>query len=133
MLQKTIKYSNPHQKVLKPAIDEINTKSDLWVSEPEIIGKKWKKITDIRLYFGNKNEKISDDFTKELIKQYNKFKSFTIFSGCYYLREGENLPLSEMVKITRIGTDKSTGFLLHIMGIALINIQSLQVQIKIIF
>ena len=109
-LPKTYNYTRFYQYVLKPAIDEINAKSDLWVSEPEIIGKKGKKITDIRLHFGNKNEKMSDDFIRELIKQYNKFKSFNIFGGCYYLREGENLPLSEMVKITRIGADKNTGF-----------------------
>ncbi|HDZ5066206.1 TPA: replication initiation protein [Campylobacter jejuni] len=33
-------YRNFCDYVLKPAITEINAKSDLWVSEPEIIGKK---------------------------------------------------------------------------------------------
>lgn len=102
-------YTRFYQKVLKPAIDEINAKSDLWVSEPEIIGKKGKKITDIRLYFGNKNEKMSDDFTKELIKQYNKFKSFNVFANCRYLADGFNT-INDLMKITRISTEKNTYF-----------------------
>ncbi|WP_265607294.1 replication initiation protein, partial [Campylobacter jejuni] len=98
-LPKTYNYTRFYQYVLKPAIDEINAKSDLWVSEPEIIGKKGKKITDIRLYFGNKNEKMSDDFTKELIKQYNKFKSFNVFANCRYLADGFNT-INDLMKIT---------------------------------
>ena len=39
-LPKTYNYTRFYQKVLKPAIDEINAKSDLWVSEPEIIGNQ---------------------------------------------------------------------------------------------
>ncbi|EAL4374385.1 replication initiation protein [Campylobacter jejuni] len=108
-LPKTYNYTRFYQYVLKPAIDEINAKSDLWVSEPEIIGKKGKKITDIRLYFGNQNEKMSDDFIKELIKQYNKFKSFNVFANCRYLADSFNT-INDLMKITRISTEKNTYF-----------------------
>lgn len=108
-LPKTYNYTRFYKYVLKPAIDEINAKSDLYVSEPEIIGKKGKKITDIRLYFGNKSEKMSDDFTKELIKQYKKFKSFNIFTNCCYLADGLNT-INDMIKITRISTEENTYF-----------------------
>ncbi|HDZ5086159.1 TPA: replication initiation protein [Campylobacter jejuni] len=37
-------YRNFYDYVLKPAITEINAKSDLWVSEPEIIGKGVRKL-----------------------------------------------------------------------------------------
>ncbi|HEC1276099.1 TPA: hypothetical protein RY089_001809, partial [Campylobacter jejuni] len=61
------------------------------------------------LYFGNKNEKMSDDFTKELIKQYNKFKSFNVFANCRYLANGLNT-INDLMKITRISTEKNTYF-----------------------
>lgn len=102
-------YTRFYQKVLKPAIDEINAKSDLYVSEPEIIAKQGKKITEFRLYFGNKSEQMSDDFTKELIKQYKKFKSFNIFTNCCYLADGFNT-INDMIKITRISTEENTYF-----------------------
>lgn len=99
-------YTRFYEKVLKPALTEINAKSDLWVSEPEIIGKRGKKITNFRLYFGNKSNKMSEDFTREILKQYNKYKSFSVFANCYYLRDN----VGDLVKITQIETEKNTYF-----------------------
>ncbi|HEC1751912.1 TPA: replication initiation protein [Campylobacter lari] len=97
-------YTRFYQKVLKPAIDEINAKSDLWVSEPEVIGKKGKKITDFRLYFRNKAKQMSDDFAEVLLKQYNKFKSFNVFKNCYFFQN------EYLVKISKIEFDPNTNF-----------------------
>lgn len=97
-------YTRFYKYVLKPAIDEINTKSDLWVSEPEVIGKKGKKITDFRLYFRNKAKQMSDDFTEVLLKQYNKFKSFNVFKNCYFFQN------DYLVKISKIEYDPNTNF-----------------------
>lgn len=80
-------YNNFYKKVLKPAIDEINAKSDLYVSEPEIIAKQGKKITEFRLHFYNKSEQMSKDFTTDLIKRFKKWKTFNVFINCYYLTD----------------------------------------------
>lgn len=107
----TTSYTRFYKRVLKPAITEINAKSDLWVSEPEIIGKKGKKITDFRLYFGNKSEKMGDDFVKDLLQRYKKYKTFNVFAYAYYLPQGvEFKSMSDLQKITRIETNKNTYF-----------------------
>ena len=104
-------YTDIYAKVLQPAIREINAKSDLFVTEPEIIGKKGKKITNIRLYFGNKNEQIGLDFVNELIKRYKRYKSFNVFVNCYYLRNQELKNIrNDIARIKRISTDKNTYF-----------------------
>lgn len=104
-------YSDFYKRVLQPAIREINAKSDLFVTEPEIIGKKGKKITNIRLYFGNKNEQIGLDFVNELIKRYKRYKSFNVFANCYYLRSQELKNIrNDIARIKRISTDRNTYF-----------------------
>lgn len=106
----TSSYTRFYDKVLKPAITEINAKSDLWVSEPEIIGKKGKKITDFRLYFGNKSEKMGNDFVSDLIKRYKKHNTFNVFANAYYLATDELKSMSDLRKITRIETKQNTYF-----------------------
>lgn len=48
-------YARLYNKVIKPAIDDINKHSDLWIKEPKITKKQGKKIAAFRLYFGNKS------------------------------------------------------------------------------
>lgn len=104
-------YTDFYKRVLQPAIREINAKSDLFVTEPEIIGKNGKKITNIRLYFGNKNEQIGLDFVNELIKRYKRYKSFNVFANCYYLRSPELKNIrNDIARIKRISTDRNTYF-----------------------
>lgn len=103
-------YRNFYDYVLKPAITEINAKSDLWVSEPEIIGKRGKKITDFRLYFGNKSEKMGNDFVRDLIKRYKKHNTFNVFANAYYLATDELKSISDLRKIVRIETEHNTYF-----------------------
>lgn len=103
-------YRNFYDYVLKPAITEINAKSDLWVSEPEIIGKRGKKITDFRLYFGNKSEKMGNDFVRDLIKRYKKHNTFNVFANAYYLATDELKSMSDLRKIVRIETEHNTYF-----------------------
>lgn len=81
-------YTNFRDKVLTPAIKEINSKSDLLITKVEIIAKRGRKITDIRLHYNNKSDEIAFDFVKELIRQYKKRKSFNVFKGCLYFRDG---------------------------------------------
>lgn len=92
-------YTRFYQKVLKPAITEINAKSDLYVSEPEIIAKQGKKITEFRLYFYNKSEQMSKDFTTDLIKRFRKWKTFNIFKNCYYLTDMNDTKLRKIKDI----------------------------------
>lgn len=106
----TTSYTRFYDKVLKPAITEINAKSDLWVSEPEIIGKRGKKITDFRLYFGNKSEKMGNDFVSDLIKRYKKHNTFNVFANAYYLATDELKSISDLRKIVRIETEHNTYF-----------------------
>lgn len=106
----TTSYTRFYDKVLKPAITEINAKSDLWVSEPEIIGKRGKKITDFRLYFGNKSEKMGNDFVRDLIKRYKKHNTFNVFANAYYLATDELKSMSDLRKIVRIETEHNTYF-----------------------
>lgn len=103
-------YKNFYDKVLKPAITEINAKSDLWVSEPEIIGKRGKKITNFRLYFGNKSEKMGNDFVSDLIKRYKKHNTFNVFANAYYLATDELKSMNDLRKIVRIETEHNTYF-----------------------
>ena len=106
----TSSYTRFYDKVLKPAIKEINAKSDLWVSEPEIIGKRGKKITNFRFYFGNKSEKMGNDFIAALIKRYKKYNTFNVFANAYYLRTDELKSMSDLQKLVRIETNKNTYF-----------------------
>lgn len=106
----TSSYTRFYDKVLKPAIREINAKSDLWLSEPEIIAKRGKKITAFRFYFGNKSEKMGNDFVADLIKRYKKHKTFNVFVNAYYLMSNELKAESDLQKIVRIETNKNTYF-----------------------
>ena len=107
MLPKSYRnYDYLNKKVLQPAISEINEKSDLWVDEPKIIGKEGKKITKIRLTFGNRSEKISNDFCQNLLKMYRKLKTFNVFVGCFWQGENDKEP----VRITEIETNRGNYY-----------------------
>ncbi|RTJ92162.1 hypothetical protein C3H43_09260 [Campylobacter jejuni] len=71
-------YTNFYQRVLKPAIDEINAKSDLRVNEPSDFKKSGKKITGFRLYFSYKNDEITKNKIKAVKSNYKKwgFRAF---------------------------------------------------------
>lgn len=97
-------YNKLYKYVIYPAIKEINEKSDLNVSEPEIITKKGKKIVKFRLYFENKSQQIANEIVKELIARFKKFKSFNVFLGCFYHFNNENY------EITEIKTHRNTYF-----------------------
>lgn len=108
----TSSYTRLYEKVLKPAIKEINEKSDLWVSEPEIIEKKGKKITDFRLYFKNKSEQMADDFTEYLMERYKKFKvlsdfknPFEVFLNCPYSLVDNPQTQNDLAKIKNISLE----------------------------
>ena len=114
-LPKSYNYTRFCQKVLAPAIREINEKSDVWVSEPEIIEKKGKKITKIRLHFGNKSDKMADDFVRSIMARFDKEKSFNVFWRCPFLSDGENV--ADVHRITRINTNNNEYFQLFCDGI----------------
>ena len=90
-------YTAIYNKVLQPAIREINAKSDLFVQEPEIISKNGKKITKIRLYFISK-EKPKTIEAKVLNKQQIKMKQLNQYVGRHF-KNKEN----HTCKITHIG------------------------------
>lgn len=113
-LPKSYNYARFYQKVLTPAIREINNKSDVWVSEPEIVEKRGKKIMKIRLHFGNKSDKMVDDFVRSIMARFNKEKSFNVFAHCPFLLDNENV--SNMHKITRINTNNNEYFQLYCDG-----------------
>lgn len=98
-------YSYIFKKVLTPAIKEINEKSDLYVNEPIILKKQGKKITKIRLEFGNKADKMSDDFCRALLNLYKKLKTFNVFINCKWRDEKGNT-----VTITRIEANHSNYY-----------------------
>ena len=50
----TSSYTRYYKYVIKPAIDEINANGDMIVKEPEIVEKKGKKISVIRIRYKNK-------------------------------------------------------------------------------
>lgn len=92
-------YTNFYLKVLKPAITEINDKSDLWVSEPEIIKTKGKKVTDIRLYFSNQSDKMAGDFIRAVMNFYKKYKSFNVFLNQPYMTATDNKTIYTITSI----------------------------------
>lgn len=76
----TSSFTRFNQKVLEPAIREINEKSDLEIYEVEKFKNQGgKKITDIRIKFGNRHEKLRDDFVDYLIKTWTKYKDYSLF------------------------------------------------------
>lgn len=76
-------YTRFYRYVLQPAIKEINEKSDLWVSEPEITKKVGKKIVEIRLEFGNKSTEMAEIALKSLMDRYKKY-GMRVFENCRY-------------------------------------------------
>lgn len=98
-------YRNLYDKVISPAIQEINAKSDLNVSEPEIIAKNGKKVLKFRLYFENKSQKIANEIVAELLKKFKEQKSFNVFRNCFFAIN-ENI----ILKIDKISTQKNTYF-----------------------
>lgn len=80
-------YTDLYRFVLSPAIKEINEKSDLWLSEPEIIGKIHKKITHIRFHFGNKADRMANDIKNAILKHYNQTKELSAFNGFFWADE----------------------------------------------
>ena len=102
----TSSYTRLCQRVLSPAMKEINEKSDIFINQIEIIGKRGKKITDIRIHFCNQSDKMSFDYTSELIKQYKKLKSFQPFYNCFYALLDEPKSTNDLYKITEIQVKK---------------------------
>lgn len=101
----TTSYTRLYNKVISPAIQEINAKSDLNVSEPEIIAKSGKKILKFRLYFEYKSQKIANEVIGELVKKFKEQKSFNVFRNCFFAIN-ENV----IFKIDKISTQRNTYF-----------------------
>lgn len=103
-------YTRIYQKVIEPALREIDAKSDLEITNYEITKKIGKKITHFKISFKNKSEKMSEDFTKELIKRYKTTKSFNVFIHHYYLWNKEFKSMHDLAIIGKITLD-NRGFL----------------------
>lgn len=99
-------YTRLYSKVIKPAIDEINRYSDLWVKEPKIIKKQGKKVIEFRLYFGDKLTQISNDFCIELKRFYSQHNNFSFFYKVLWLDDTINEP----VIIDNISTNNDTYY-----------------------
>ena len=82
-LPNSYNYTRFYQRVITPALLEINTKTDLEMSEPEIIEKVGNKITKIRIYFNHKSSEIATQFCKDLLEKWRKTQSKQVFLGCY--------------------------------------------------
>lgn len=89
-------WNNLYKKAIYPAITEINEKSDIEVSEPEIIAKKGKKVLKFRLYYRNKSKQQAHDVLDGLIKQYKKFRTFNVFLGLPYKFESGTFRLNKI-------------------------------------
>lgn len=93
-------------KVLEPAWREINEKSDIEIYSIEAIEKERKKITKIRINFGNKLEKRESDIIKYLNELYRKAKSDPlVFRGFYFSVAEKPTSKYELFKITDIEVD----------------------------
>lgn len=106
----TDSYTRLYDKVISPALKEINTKSDLEITNYEIIKKRGKKITDVRISFRNRNQKMSDDFVNELIKKYKKHKSFAVFHNAYFTANEKPQSMSDLYKLEAFRTNKNTYY-----------------------
>lgn len=106
----TDSYTRLYDKVINPALREINAKSDLEITNYEIIKKRGKKITDVRISFRNKNQKMSDDFVNELIKKYKKYKTFGVFHNAYFAASEKPQSISELYKLQEFRTNKNTYY-----------------------
>ena len=102
----TTSYTRLYSKVIKPAIDEINKYSDLWIKEPKIIKKQGKKVIEFRLYFSNKSTKLSNDFFNELNRLYIKHNDFNFFYKSLWFGDTTNEP----IKIDNIATNNDTYY-----------------------
>lgn len=80
------------EKVLTPAVKEINKKSDLYISKIEEIKKERKKVLKIRIHFGLQSRKVADDTLNYLIEYYNQTKNIRCFVGAKFMLEGWNEP-----------------------------------------
>lgn len=102
------------EKVLNPAIREINEKSDLYISLVEEIKKERRKVLKIRIHFGNKSEKIADEKIKYLLEIFYKNRAnfgFSVFRGMYYIDPSLNVKrFSDIKKITSINVDRVTNY-----------------------
>lgn len=99
-------FSYINKKVLEPAINEINAKSDLEIYEIEQIKKIGKKIARIRIHFGNKGDKQAKDIMAMLAREYKRTKDYACFVGYKY---AFNIPPSnpgDCITITHIDTQK---------------------------
>lgn len=117
MLQLPKSYQNfgiLKQKVLDPAIGEINEKSDLYISKIEEIKKERKKVLKIRIHFDNKAEKIANDKIKFLLEYYYNNRGhfhFDSFKGLYYINpHATQKRFKDLKKITSIEIDQTTKY-----------------------
>ena len=102
-------YARLQQKVLIPAIEEINEKSDLYISRLEEIKKERKKVLKIRLHFETQSEKKALDKVRYLYDFYLKNKEqwgYKCFIGCKYLPQGA----TRIQTITGIELEKHNNY-----------------------
>lgn len=101
-------------KVLTPAVTEINAKSDLEIYSIEPIEKLGKKIIKIRVNFGNKADKQASDILKHIEQIYKKAKQDpSVFYGYYYAISEKPQSSKELFKITRIEADARPYFTVY--------------------
>lgn len=102
------------EKVLDPAVKEINEKSDLYISKIEEIKKERKKVLKIRIHFGNKSEKIANEKIKYLLEYYDKYRGqyyFKLFYGMYYIHpQSPTKTIKDLRKITSIEVDRESMY-----------------------
>lgn len=111
----TSSYARFYQKVLKPAIDDINQHSDLWVKEPKIIQRQGKKVIKFRLEFGNKATQLSEDFCLLLQKKFKQYNDFYLFYGQWWL---DKTIMNEPVRIKEISANNGNYYELFCENIA---------------
>lgn len=102
-------YARLKEWVLIPAIEEINEKSDLYISYLEEIKKERKKVLKIRLHFETQSEKKALDKVRYLYDFYLKNKEqwgYKCFIGCKYLPQGA----TRIQTITGIELEKHNNY-----------------------
>ncbi|WP_163248035.1 replication initiation protein, partial [Campylobacter fetus] len=98
-------------KVLIPAMEEINEKSDIKITSIEPIEKLRKKIISIRINFENKAKKQADDVIARLQKLYDvENKNPNVFIGFKFALTDTPKSPNELRLITKIEADDRPYF-----------------------
>lgn len=107
-------YCNFKNRILFPAVKEINEKSDLYISKIEEIKKERRKVLKIRIHFGNKSEQIANDKIDFLLKFFHKNRgdfAFKAFYGMYYIDpQSPQKTIKDLKKITSIEVDRESMY-----------------------